>query len=264
MRASKVYAWLAVVGLYFNAGLAIAADGSNVVVAVGIKEWVSNWTSWHADNVFYDSGSTTVSEPISSATQSALTPQITVIFLQSFLLSASYLAPATYHFNDAVTGLPIAASRNELDFAGGYYLLPGLALTAGYKQVEQNYGQGAFKWTGPTLGLAASATLISNWSLYGTYAYGFFKLKVPEDSADAATRTSFDATYSVGEFGLAYNLSVSRLLKSVRLAVGYRAQLLSTRGYTLSVSDGGAAPILVAPSERDFTQGPTVSLTGTF
>jgi hypothetical protein len=144
-----------------------------------------------------------------------------------------------------------------LDVNGGYFVLPGLALTLGYKEIQQDYGAGALKWTGPTAGVAASAPLGSNWAMYGTYGFGFLKLKTPADAADIDGNTSFNATYSVGEVGLAYAFSVGTILKSMRVTVGYRAQILSTRGYTLANRQS-------TPLEHDHTQGPTVGVSGSF
>lgn len=249
-------------------GTATAASLEDFNLIIGARGWASTWTTWHVDTVFYNLGPTQTGTAITSDTQMVYTPQVTLAFRSKLLLTMSYLAPETYSFKDPITQQSILGRRKEFDASLGYAVLSGLVVNAGYKQIQQDYGSGTFKWTGPTIGVSGSAPLPYNWALYGTYTFGLFKLKVPggtSGSPDAAGDTSFDANYSVGELGLAYNIGAGRVLKSIRLSIGYRAQLLSTRGYALQVSDiatGGS--IFVYPSERDFTQGPTVGVSTTF
>jgi hypothetical protein len=244
------------IALAFRSGSARALDYDNLSVTVGLKAWASTWETWRPQNVFYSTGSLQIGEPVESKTRFALTPSLSIRY-DKVLLSASYLAPETYPLSGALDTNSLSGRRTELDVNGGYYVLPGLALTAGYKEIQQDYGHGPFKWTGPTVGLAGSAPLGSNFALYGTYGFGVFKLKLPTDSPDAVGNTSFDATYSVGELGLTYAFGVGRFLKSMRFTAGYRAQLLNTRGYALMNRS-------TTPTEHDYTQGPTISVSGSF
>ncbi len=232
---------------------------NDVRVSSGLKGWASTWDSWRPETVFFDNGPIRVAQTVRSGTRFALTPNVSVVAQQKFLLSASYLAPESYPLTGALDTNSLVGSRREFDANAGYYVFPGVAVTLGYKQIQQAYGQGTYKWTGPTAGLAGSAEISGNWSLYGSLAYGPLKLRLPAGAADALGNTSFQSTYAVGEFGLAYTLPVRSFLKAARLTIGYRAQTLSTRGYFLN--HGGP---LGDPEERDYTQGATVGLSASF
>jgi hypothetical protein len=236
------------------AGPARAID--DLDVTVGVKGWASTWDTWRPQNVFYSTGPTQVSEPVDSGTRFAVTPSLSLRW-KRLLLSGSYLAPETYPLNGALDTSSLAGRRKELDANGGYYVLPGLALLVGYKEIYQDYGVGTFKWKGPTVGAAASASLGPHWAIYGVYGYGLLKLHTPPGSADINGTTSFDATYNLGELGFAYAFTISKVLKAMRVTVGYRAQILRTRGYALE--NRGSSP-----DEHDNTQGPTIGLSGTF
>jgi hypothetical protein len=234
-----------------------AAADDSVSITVGVKEWVTDWTTWRIDNVFYNTGRIQITEPLNSATRPTSTPQVSLRY-GDFIASASYLVTESYPLSGAIDAL--SASRNEVDVNAGYTVLPGVVLTLGYKQIDQNYGNGPFKWSGPTAGLSGSAPLgTTNWAVYGLYGFGLPKLKVPEAGKDARNNTTFDANYSLVEAGLAYVVGVHRHISALRFTVSYRAQILNTRGYELIGADG-----YTAPNERDFTQGPTFGISGTF
>jgi hypothetical protein len=243
-------------GLMLLAHPALAADDDSLSVTVGVKAWASTWDTWRPQNVFFSTGPIQVGEQVDSNTRIAVTPSLSLKY-GNFLLSASYLAPETYPLTGALDTTSLSGRRKELDVNGGYFVLPGLAFTLGYKEIDQDYGAGELKWTGPTVGAAASAPLGSNFAMYGTFAYGPLKLKTPAGAADFNGNTSFNATYTVGEVGLAYAFSVGQILKSMRFTVGYRAQLLSTRDYALANRNP-------TPTEHDYTQGPTIGVSGSF
>ena len=54
-------------------------------------------------------------------------------------------------------------------------------------------------------------------------------------------------------------VGVNRFISALRFTISYRAQILNTRGYELIGVDG-----FTAPNERDFTQGPTFGVSGSF
>jgi hypothetical protein len=243
------------VGLTLCVAPCMAADGDNVSVTVGVKEWATDWTTWRINDVFFGTGRIQINEPLNSATRVTSTPQVSLRY-GDFVASTSYLATQSYPLAGSIDSL--SASRSEFDVNAGYTVLPGLALTVGYKQIRQNYGDTTFKWTGPTLGLAGSAPLGSTpFALYGLCGYGLMKLK--DGAGDALHNTVFDANYSLVEAGLAYVIGVNRFISAVRFTVSYRAQILNTRGYQLLGANG-----YTAPNERDFTQGPTVGVSGSF
>jgi len=170
--------------------------------------------------------------------------------------STSYLLPQTYPLSGALDTRALSGRRRELDLNGGYKVFRGLLLSVGFKEVYQDYGAGALRWRGPTFGVVASAPLLANWTAYGNYGYGPFRLTTPAGSADSNGRTAFDASYNLGELGIAYDFNVSKVARSIRVTLGYRVQLISTRGYALQGRTD-------APNEHDNTQGPAVSLLAT-
>jgi hypothetical protein len=73
------------------------------------------------------------------------------------------------------------------------------------------------------------------------------------------SRIGIKHCYSLVEAGVAYVVGVNRFISALRFTVSYRAQILNTRGYQLIGANG-----YTAPNERDFTQGPTVGVSGSF
>jgi hypothetical protein len=135
-----------------------------------------------------------------------------------------------------------------------------LALTAGYKQIEQKFG-GDFKWHGPTIGASGTGALGHGFSVYGTVGVGFLKAELP--FADGAGRTSLDATYALGEAGIAYSFGRLSVARSLSLTLGYRSQTLTTKGYGLS--DNSTTPPGISRQDvRDTTQGATLSVVALF
>jgi hypothetical protein len=242
------------------------ADDSDLSITVGLKGWESSWTTWRPATVEYSTGAVGITQALTSDTRFVLTPQASIRY-DNFLLSASYLTPETYPLTGNIDNqlnppVTVSGRRYELDVNGGYYVLPGLALTLGYKQIRQDYGAGELVWGGPTIGVAGAAPLgSSNWALYGSYAFGYFKLNLPVDSPDTgANQNSFNADYSVGEMGLSYGLNIGHVLKFIRFSAGYRAQVLSTLDYALAGING----TVTRQTQHDYTQGPTVAIYGSF
>jgi hypothetical protein len=218
-------------GLILSHSGPVFADVHDFSLSIGARGWVNDWTSWRIDNVFVNTGPVQVSEPLHSQTRFTVTPQVSLRY-RNLLISTSYLATESYSLKGSLA--TVAATRSEFDANAGYYVLPGLTVVMGYKEVRQDYGTGLFKWTGPTAGVAGSVPIgATRWSLYALYGYGMLKLKVPADSADINGRQSFDANYSVIEGGAAYNFGFEGFLRTLRLTIGYRAQVLTTKGYQL-------------------------------
>jgi len=229
---------------------------------VGVKGWESSWTTWRPVGVGYDNGSVTISQELNSDTRFVLIPQASLRYA-NFFAAASYLAPETYPLTGNIDSQTyVSGRRTELDVNGGYYVLQGLALTVGYKQIRQDYGAGELVWSGPTIGVAGSAPLgSSNLAVYGTFGFGLLKLRLPLDSPDtAANQNSFHADYAVGELGFSYGISVDTLVKFIRLTIGYRAQVLSTLDYALQGANGS----VTKQTQHDYTQGPTAGFSGSF
>jgi len=238
-------------------GSARAADLS---FTVGVTGWVNTWNSWFINHAYAagpaGAGAIQISDTVNSSTRVTATPQFGVSYGDAFL-SGSYLAKQTYALSGPLESL--GASRSELDIKLGYYVFSGVAISLGYKELQQDYGAGTYRWTGPIIALLGSVPLgATDFALYGAYGYGVFRLRLPRGQADFVGDSTFDASYSVAEVGVAYAVPGVPALKALRLTLGYRFQLLTTKDYMLE-SLMGATPT----DEHDITQGLTLGLSVT-
>ncbi len=227
-------------------------------VGVGLKVWVNDWSSWDVSRVQEGPAAFDVLTQKASGTELSYIPVLTVRRGRWFG-AVSHMSTTQYTLRSALGTL--AGTRSEVDANVGGDLMPGLALTAGYKQLTQDVG-GRFQWRGPTLAVNASAPLGNGWAVYGTYGLGRLTLTLP--AADALGRSTLPADYSLGEWGVAHSFSRadSPQSASLVLALGYRAQGVKTRGYALVSQPSGLA--YGTDTLRDFTQGLTLSLIGSF
>jgi hypothetical protein len=221
--------------------------------------WETTWESWIVVPTPFNGGSREVIETINSNTKLAVIPQLSVRY-GNWLGTVSALTSTDYSLTPS-WGSSLSASRYEIDGNFGYYVLPGLALTVGYKQIEQKFG-GTFKWHGPTVGGSGTAGLGHGFSLYGTVGVGFMKAELP--FPDGADQTSLNATYLLGETGVAYSFgSLGAVIRSLNITLGYRSQTLTTRGFGLA--NTSTTPTTVSRQDvRDSTYGPTLSFVGAF
>jgi hypothetical protein len=224
------------------------------VFAVGVKAWENQWTSWYPALAGNGTTRIKVVETVSSDYHFALIPQASVRY-GDWLLSGSYFTSTNYSLNgiiDPETGFPgsLSATRKEWDAAAGYYVLPGVAFTLGYKQIEQEYGPETFKWEAPTIGVSGSAALRSPLALYGTFIIGFPRMHA--SVVDDAGNNSYSANYLLGEFGASYSIAVRGKL-GLTATLGYRAQTVTTKDYAVATGFNGFATVNV----HDITQGPT-------
>lgn len=222
---------------------ALAAD-SDVTVTVGLKAWNNSWSSW---NTTYDdqSPSRAIVQNLETS-ETSLIPSVSVRY-KNFLVGGSYFAKQSYGFG--FQGGDVGnVSRLEYDLSAGYYVLPTLAIIAGYKKVEQKFRDGTYKFSGPILGFSGSAPLTGGFSLYGTAALGIMDLKDP-------TGTKSDANYRLGEVGLAYSFDAGMGTKAVIGTIGYRSQAIITKlKYEGFVGYKG----------RDTTEGLTIGIAAAF
>jgi hypothetical protein len=236
-----------------------AADRPEAQFAVGIKTWANEWTSW--DPIPSGHNTIRIIESVGSSTHWSVIPQASVRY-GNWLAAASYFVNSDYTLGGRVdpsigTVGALSASRHEVDGNVGYYVLQGLAVTLGYKQIEQKFGPDRYKWTGPTVGLAASAPMQGALSLYGTFAYG--RLQLNASTSDDSGESTFHSDYLLGEVGLSYGFNTP-LHTSLSIIAGYRVQSVSTRRFNVSTGFSGYAPVDV----HDTTQGPVVSVLARF
>lgn len=231
-------------------------------VSVGLRAWVNEWTSWDVYPALAAPGVSLpgASENFTSGSRVALTPSLSVRY-GKLLFSASHFVSKRYSF-DGNTGA-FTAKRKETDALAGYYVLPTLALTLGYKSVQQDFAD-RYKYDGPIVGAVASAPLTGGFSLYGNFGYGRMKAKLPLQ--DAAGRSKFDVNYLLGEVGVAYGFNPSGVLpgaKAAALTIGYRNQVLATQGFRIPL-DAGNSSQTRSTDLRDTTEGLTLGLSASF
>jgi hypothetical protein len=231
------------------------AGGNEWALTGGVKLWATSWESWIVVPTVFNKASRDVVETINSSTELAAIPQASVRY-GNWLASASGLISTGYTFKPS-WGSSLAASRYEIDGNVGYYVLPGLALTAGYKQIDQKFG-GTYKWRGPTAGLSGTGGLGHGFSVYGAVGVGFMKGDLP--FADGAGRTRLNASYFLGEAGIAYSFgNIGWLTRSLNVTLGYRSQTLTTKGYDLA--DTNTSPATISRQDvHDTTHGATLSV----
>jgi hypothetical protein len=249
--------WLATAALMLasaaHAAEAPASDAppSDLTLVFGTKLWANQWSSWAAPS----SGSGLNINPLNSGTSISVIPQLGLRY-QRFIASMSMMARTSYTLDQAWQD-SLQANRTELDANIGAYVVPGLAVTLGYKRLTQNFG-GEFVWAGPTLGVSATGALTSHLSAYASVGLG--ALKATLGNPDGAGNSSLSANYTVNEAGLAYapGESGASLLRKAAFTLGYRTQTVTTKGYVLT--DSSRTPPTTTQNLRDTTQGLTLGM----
>ena len=95
---------------------------------------------------------------------------------KNFFVSASHFLDTNYNIKTQLTGASVDVGRNETDLNIGYYVLPSLSLSLGYKEVKFDGGLGDAKYAGPVIGISGYGSMGSGFGLYGSFAYGDFTL----------------------------------------------------------------------------------------
>jgi hypothetical protein len=264
--------WLRIGVCLLGANLALVTQvkAADLSFLLGIRTWANSWSTWALDQKAYNGNSYQTVASLESNTVLAVTPIALVQWKKGFA-STSYMDKVAYALSSAEPAGPLQRAigvRSEFDVNAGYYVLPELAATVGYKQLRQEFGS-TFKWSGPTVGLTAAAPMsFKGVALYGTVAYGLLTLDLPTGTADAYGHSTRPANYQIGEIGLAYefhSLSISRY--HFAMTLGYRSQTVTTKSYGLTSSPIDDPQLVSAYSRtdvRDHTQGLTLTLIGSF
>ena len=239
--------------------------------SAGVKLWPNNWDSWVTSRTGTGVALGTLRyqtvQAVGSGTKVSAIPFASARY-QDFFGSVSVMTRTRYTLLDTSTpgGFEVSASREEVDVNTGWFVIPGLALTAGYKRLTQVYGPDSYRWRGPIVGVSGSAPLSGGWALYGSAGVGFLKADFPAVQADASGKTRFDAAYRLGEFGLAYGIAPDTpLIRSIVGTLGYRVQNVATKGYGLAVTDPqGAYTQNSVANLKDTTQGMVLGLNVAF
>lgn len=155
--------------------------------------------------------------------------------------------------------------RNETDFNLGYYVLPGLGISLGYKELRSSASTaGSSKFRGPTIGVSGYGAISDNVGLYGSVGYG--KLSLSAEGSPTELRRN---TYYVAETGIAYSFDIGKALKSLSLTFGYRFQTVqsdkSIQTARVAVIGGNAAIVGARSGSVGITsRGPVLGIVASF
>lgn len=219
------------------------AQESGLTVSVGARAWYTEWTtfSYYTEEVPPGSGHyvNKALTQVSAANKVVLMPIVSARY-GDFFGSVSAFPSTRFSFADGGSG-----TREEFDANLGYTVVPGLAVTLGYKKISQGGSAGKYRPAGPVIGVSANAPLAGALSFYG--ALGVGRLKTPAGDA-----IDFDTDYRLTELGLAYTLNLDGLVRRWTFTGGYRIQVMSSKE-AFESQDG-----------RDTTQGFTLGAIATF
>ena len=107
------------------------AQDAGLSVSVGARAWYTEWTTF---SYLVQNGNNIALTQVSASNKLLLVPLLSVRY-GNFVGSASYVPSTQFSFADGGSG-----KRKEFDANVGYSVLPGLALTLGYKSVSQRDG----------------------------------------------------------------------------------------------------------------------------
>ena len=205
--------------------------GKNWSASVGIKLWHNNWNlvlSTDSQAVSYNSNTELLMIPILSARYN------------NWMMSGSFFSKNNYSFGSSMiafkdgntlSDISLTAERSEFDINVGYYVLPSLVATLGYKQIDRVFSilednqigdDQKIKTSGFTFGVAAFAPLSKQVGLYGNFAYGYLKTK-------SEGVNTYNSDYYLGEVGFSYSKNFEGILfvlESGSVYMGYRFQNL--------------------------------------
>jgi len=248
-RLKIIVAALCITFLTGVANLSFAEEQKTTYLVVGYKAWFNTWTT--PVGHFAPQGGANFTQ-IQSDSVVASIPSV-ALKISDFLISSSYMISPTYTFTAYtdtinISGTPFTskstttAERKELDVNVGYYVAPSLAITLGYKTVDQDYhtkesGTGLVstssdsttKYKGPTIGVAGSAQIGGGFGIYGNGAYGQMKATYTGVSRED------DAIYASSELGLTY-----RPANWINLSLAYKIQTIDTDDGTPAYSGQNA------------------------
>ncbi len=210
------------------------------------------------------SGSVDILDNFRSSTENTLIPAFSLRY-GNFFASASHFLETDYEFQAAAAGVRLKLNRRETDVNLGYYVLPGLGISVGYKQLKVNTLQD-LKYEGPSIGLSGYGSIGGGWGLYGNIAYGKLQLKPSFVENDKKN------TYVTQELGIAYSFDfrdTARLVKSLTLTLGYRNQTIESEKpvSVAQVSVVNGAPTVVGTSSahlENVSRGPVLGLVISF
>lgn len=248
----------------------VATTEGGVAILAGVRTWASRWDVPIITRTL-DPVSMTIHEhyqPALSDTKFVPMPVLGIRY-GNWLASATYFPETSYDTNGA---LAKSVKRKEYDLNVGYYILPSLAISLGYKGANidraSDIDGSAYKIKAILVGLSGSAPIADKLSVYGNIAYGLGQEKTEFPLANG--KSKFDGNYIISEFGLSYQLvraSSSEFLKGVVLSAGYRAQTVTINSFPLGTFLPAAPTVPVSITTRDArstTDGFVINVVGVF
>ncbi|MEY4765137.1 MAG: hypothetical protein RI907_1810 [Pseudomonadota bacterium] len=270
-RAFKWGAWAVAWGLALAPAVGLADEPDPWLFSAGTKLWLNTWDSWSTHptgtGVALGTQRYQVVQAMHSGTRLSVIPFASVR-KGALFAAASFMQRTSYALRDAGTpgGFDVNADRQEADVSAGWYVVPNVALTLGYKQLTQTYGSDRFRWAGPLMGVNTSAAVAPGWALYATAGLGAMQAQFPQTQSDAQGKHSFRAGYRLGEFGIAHGMALDNpWVRSLAFTAGYRVQTVTTTGYGLAqTAPDGSSTLNTRGSLVDTTQGLALSLSAAF
>jgi hypothetical protein len=234
-------------------------------ISIGTKLWFNEWTTWNTPT--NAAGETVITSSDSDDYEFIPIPAISVKY-QELIVSASYFVDTNYNFPTRAS-----ADRKEWDVTVGYYIFPPyLALTVGFKDIEQRIpivsDDFGFDIAGPIVGFAGAVPMKWGFSLYGSFAYGFLESESDFFEMNTPGDDDRDSAYWLVETGIAYthklqNLPVNLLLSSATVYAGYRHQQVETDDVGI-FSAPGVSGGNTADDGLDITRGMVIGVNLSF
>jgi len=241
-------------GLFQVSALAAEGTDEGFSVTVGTKVWVNEWSSWYTPTI----GGQAEVVPIDSSTKVSLIPVVSLRF-RDFYASFSTLLNTSYTLSGQAQN-SIDASRKEFDANVGYYVLPGVGVSLGFKSLSQTFGASNYRWRGPTIGASATVPIRGGTAAYGALGVGFFTMDLPAGDPNSPVNSGLNANYTIGEIGLAYATTgiATIAVTSTAFTLGYRFQSVATKDYKVRASAGTS--VIGSTDVHDVTQGPALGV----
>jgi len=203
---------------------------------VGVRAWHTEWTTWFSSTSFPDQ--------YEAANLNWNFIPVVSVSKGRWFLAGSYQSPNSFNWDFPQTSF----RRHEWDANVGYFIVPGLAVTLGYKNINYK-GAGGYDWTskGLTVGVSGNAPIQSWVALYGNMAYSRPRIN------DVVYFNKQNGYYMLTEFGFAFPLGgFNSELGGAALTAGYRYQRIGA--YTNGL-------IFASPRKvYETTQGPVIGV----
>lgn len=226
----KILALAALAGLL--AAPAFADDyqaGKDATLTLGTKLWLNTWqTNLTGTGRNWNQ---LTEGPVVGFIPTAAFKYKEFFLSGSFMITPDYTFPKQTNFvsGGALDTANIKGNRSEIDMNMGYYVIPQLALTFGYKGVFEKfkvsssqfgYSENSVYLNGVTLGVTGSAPIGNGFSVYGSGSGGI--MFVTYNPASTYTDT---AGYESSELGFAWHKQGTGFTTTL----GYKFQLIQTK-----------------------------------